>query len=306
MAPRRWQSLLLAASIVPAGLGAVLEKWNVVPRGWRSIGAASGETVTTFTVALHQKFDQLESLLLDVSLPGSKHYGQHWTKAEVDKAFHPNDDVIADVLDWLQSHGIKDYNIDGAFIDFATDIATANTLLSASYQYYENNGITKLRTLHYSIPDELQESIALITPGIYFGNTQKQIPMPRAELPTKTALKRDAPSKSTVDASCETSITPACLREMYNVGSYKADPKSGSRVSFGSFLNESALFSDLFQFEDVNQIPRQNFSTVSIANGTLTQDASLGGYGEANLDVQTIIGIAPGLPVVEYSTGGSP
>ncbi len=143
------------------------------------------------------------------------------------------------------------------------------------------------------MPDALQSRIAAIVPGTYLGNSEKFLPSPGAERPTRTTVERDEPSKSKVDLSCQTSITASCLRELYNVGDYAADPKSGSRVGFGSFLNQSALHVDLFQYEDHNKIPRQDFTSVSIANGTLTQDASFGGYDEANLDVQTIVGVAP-------------
>ncbi len=301
-----WKFFLLGACIASSALAAVHERRNALPQGWRVAGPAADETVATFTIALQQKFDGLEKLLLDVSTPGSLNYGKHWTKAQVDQLFHPGDDAVSSVLAWLNGHGIEHYNVDGAFVDFATDIGTANTLLDASYEYYENNGLTKLRTEEYSVPDALQNRIAAIVPGTYLGNSKKFIPMPGTEMSTRTAVKRDMASNSTVDPSCQRFITPACLRQLYNVGDYAADPKSGSRVGFGSFLNQSALHSDLFLYEDMNKIPRQDFTSVSIANGTLTQDGSLGGYDESNLDVQNIIGVAPSLPVIQYATGGSP
>lgn len=81
---------------------------------------------------------------------------------------------------------------------------------------------------------------------------------------------------------------------------------SDSRIGFGSFLNESTLYSDLATYEDSFGIPCQNFTKVTIAYASNSQDLGDGSFGEANLDVQSIIGVAHPLPVSEFLTGGSP
>lgn len=98
------------------------------------------------------------------------------------------------------------------------------------------------------------------------------------------------------------------MKALYNVGNYTPLASSGAFIGYGSFLNESSIFADLFQFESTYGIPTQNFSTESIEGGTLSQNISDPniGSGEANLDVQNIVGVSHPLPVIEYSTGGSP
>lgn len=125
-------------------------------------------------------------------------------------------------------------------------------------------------------------------------------------MPKFSKTKRDTPTKRQVDASCQTSITPTCIKELYNVGSYTPDAKSGSVVGFGSFLNQSALYADLFDYEKYFNIPTQNFSVTLINGGTNDQDPATAQIGEADLDVQNIIGVSHPLPVVEFITGGSP
>jgi tripeptidyl-peptidase I len=125
-------------------------------------------------------------------------------------------------------------------------------------------------------------------------------------MPKYTNTKKDAPSKRQVDTSCQTSITPSCIKELYSVGGYTPDPKSGSVVGFGSFLNQSALYQDLFDYEKFYNIPKQNFSVILINNATNDQDPATAQIGEADLDVQNIIGVSHPLPVVEFITGGSP
>lgn len=101
-----------------------------------------------------------------------------------------------------------------------------------------------------------------------------------------TPVKKDTiPTKRSIDAACSTSITPTCLKELYNTVGYTPDANSGSRVGFGSFLNQSAIYSDLFQYEEYFGIPNQNFSTILIAGATNDQDIATAQFGEANLDV---------------------
>jgi len=110
-----------------------------------------------------------------------------------------------------------------------------------------------------------------------------------------------------VAASCATSITPICVRELYSVGNYVAEQSSGSYVGFGSFLNQSAIYSDLATFEQLFDLPLRNFSVELINGGVNDQDLTTAMIGEADLDVQNIVGVTSGnLPIVEFITGGMP
>jgi len=298
-----------ALVVIPGVLGGVHEKLSFVPHGWTEAGPPVGsESVTArFTIALQREFEGLEAKLLDLSTPGSPNYGKWLSREQVEALYPIPANASSKVVEWLKRNGISDYRIDGAFIDFSADIETVNSVLDASYQLYRNSGVTKLRTLRYSIPDDLQGLVAFVDPGTFFGRVRapRAPAASRARAPTKTR-RAFAASNTTVDPSCQTSITPKCLNQMYHIGDYQADPKSGSRIGFGSFLNESALYSDLAEYERFYGIPSQNFTKVLIANGTDDQDPAHGGYGEANLDVQNIVGVAHPLPVTEFITGGSP
>lgn len=150
--------------------------------------------------------------------------------------------------------------------------------MSTTFKKYENGGVSKIRTSEYSIPEHLVDYIELIDPTVFVGSTT-------AAAPTSTLKTAHPPTKPSIDAPCSTSITPTCLKELYNTVGYTPDPKYGSHIGFGSFLNQSAIYSDLFQFEEYFNIPHQNFSTVLIANATNNQDIATAEYGEANLDV---------------------
>lgn len=304
---------LVALAVSPVVDGRVHEKLSAIPHGWSHKGSPNSKEVNIFTIALHREFEGLDRRLLDVSTPGSPNYGKWLDRDAVDTLYPVSSGAADKVIAWLRSHGIESYQVNGAFIDFATDLGTANSALGASYQHFSNNGVTKLRTLQYSIPDDLQGAIAFVDPGTFFGRVLGS-PVPLKErsslTPPATKTKRgyndSTPTNTTVDASCETSITPKCLHQLYNIGGYQADVKSGSKIGFGSFLNESALYSDLAIYEQFFGLPSQNFTKVIIANASNSQDPATGNYGEADLDVQNIVGIAHPLPVTEFLTGGSP
>lgn len=173
------------------------------------------------------------------------------------------------------SAGVSHMAADGAFVTFAATVKTANSLLNTTFMNYQNGAVSKIRTSEYSIPEDLVDYIDLIDPTVFLGKT--------ATSTRKTSA--DAPTQPIIDAACATSITPTCLKELYNTVGYTPDPTSGSRVGFGSFLNESAIYDDLFQFEGFFGIPHQNISTILITNATNDQDTATAQFGEANLDV---------------------
>lgn len=233
--------------------------------------------------------------------------------------FAPSNASTSKVVSWLKSANATNIVNDGGMITFLTTVGNANTMLDTQFKVYTDGTTERLRTTSYSIPNSLGEHIDLISPTTYFGNmkTHNAVPRVRGSEAFKNALE-----KRQLQTSCEmtvaypisanvtknyTLIGPECLKELYNIGDYTADPKSGSSIAFGSFLNESASYSDLAQFENIYNIPSQNFTVLALINGGVdNQDPETEADGEANLDVQNIIGLVDGLPVGEYITGGLP
>ncbi|TAQ91180.1 hypothetical protein B7494_g567 [Chlorociboria aeruginascens] len=291
--------LLLCAPLLAAVpvWGAIQDQLPAVPDGWTLVGPPDANALVSFTIGLQlQNLDQLEPQLLAVSTPGNARYGQHLDIDDVNALFAPTSEANDAVQSWLRNSGVTSIQSDGHFVDFATTIEKANQLMNTTFLIYESSGVSKIRTLQYSIPDDLAQDIDLISPTTFFGKTVAAAP----------SVTRKRASAVQVDASCQTSISPSCVKELYNVGDYAPDPNSGSKIGFGSFLNESALYADLAQYEATFNIPSQNFSVILINGGVNDQDPATAQVGEADLDVQNIIGVSHPLPVTEFITGGSP
>jgi len=288
---------LLCTLAAPA-LGIVWESLGGVPRTWSLADEPSPDSTMALSIALsRQNLDQLESKVTKLSTPGQTEYGQWLEKTDIDTEFPVVDD--APVMEWLKNAGISNIARDGALLKFTGSVETVNKLLDTDFAYYHNEGSTKLRTTEYSIPDSLTDYIDLISPTVYFGKTRSAAPAP-------SRSQREARKVSSVDASpaCSTAITPSCLKEMYNVGDYTPTPESGSRIGFGSFLNQSAIYSDLTKYEALFDIPSQSFTVELLNGGVNNQSASTADIGEANLDVQLIVAVSHPLPVHEFITGG--
>lgn len=272
-------SAALLLQVLPA-LGAVLERLVEVPAGWTATSAADENSVLTFTIALaQQNLDQLESKLSSVSTPGSASYGQYMDADELNEFFAPVAGSVDAVSSWLTSAGVKHISTDGAFVTFATTIGTANSLLNTTFVRYENAGVSKIRTKEYSVPDDLVNFIDMIDPTVYLGKATTN------SAPAFVQPYKGTTSETEINADCSAILTLSCLQDMYNTAGYVPDPRAGSRVGFGSFLNQSAVYSDLFQYEELFDLPHQNISTILIAGATNDQDPATAQNGEANLDV---------------------
>lgn len=292
-----------------------LEQLPGVPTGWSVSSTPSDSSEIVLQVALtQQNLDQLEEKLASVSTPGSPAYGQYLDIDDINSIFGASNESSAAVTSWLQSSGVTSYVTAGDSVWFKTNVSTANAMLGTSFKSYSDlTGATKLRTTEYSVPEDVAEHVDLIAPTTYFGKTKAmralksgwEAPLARRQEPA------DCHYNLVVDNETYAALTPNCLRTEYNVGNYTPLPSAGSRIGFGSFLNQSAGFSDLFLFEQHFGIPYQNFSVVLVnpQDGAtdLPQPPTAANDGEANLDVQNIVSIAHPLPVTEFITaGGAP
>jgi hypothetical protein len=71
----------------------------------------------------------------------------------------------------LDSSGVSQFSTNGAYVNFATTVGTANTLLNTTFMNFENAGVKKIRTTEYSVPESLTNFIDLIDPTVFLGKT---------------------------------------------------------------------------------------------------------------------------------------
>lgn len=233
--------------------------------------------------------------------------------------FAPTKESEEKVKSWLKKSGVSNIVSDGSMVTFTTSVGTANKVLDTKFKAYTNGEVTRLRTTSYSVPDELGGDVDLVAPTTYFGDMTPHRAVPNF---SPSTTEQQSPEKRQLKPACETPVTipisanetetfdllsPTCLKELYNIGNYQVDKSAGSTIAFGSFLNQSASYSDLAKFEKIFHIPSQKLKILALINGaTNDQNPLTEQDGEANLDAQNMVGLVDGLPVGEYITGGSP
>ncbi|KAI0103844.1 tripeptidyl-peptidase [Nemania sp. FL0031] len=300
---------LATALFATAATARLMDSLPSVPQGWTQLRQAALDEPITLRLALPQQHAAaLEQAVLDMSTPGHANYGKHMSRLELRSYTAPTQEAVSSVLSWLTSSNIKPL-VNNDWITFSTTVETANELLNTTFAWYqyEKGGSPKLRTLDYSVPDELADSIDLIQPTTRFGQlgAKKSTIFDMHILgPVDEEAKVNAQAASAAVADCNTSqITPACIKSLYNI--HYTPAATGNLVAFASYLEEYARYSDLASFE-TKWLPAaagQNF-TVQLVNGGLNNQNSNSDSGEANLDIQYILGVSAPIPILEYSTGG--
>ena len=310
-----WKNSLEAVGLCllltfPTFASVLHESLAEVPNSWAKVGAPASEETMVLQVALKQQnLDKLEKLIYDVSTPGKDTYGKYVEGDYLADMLAPKPEASTAVTSWLKSAGVKAIHNDGEFINFAASTSTMNKLLETEFSYYQSEGVTKLRTTGYSLPKDLVQHVDFIHPTTFFGKTTAAAPLPmvikKNSLAEKRDVIRDRAVSPDIAASCKNLITPACIKQLYNIGTYAASATSGSKLGYGSFLNQSSRTQDLSLFETQYTIPSQGFS-VQLINGGVNDQAIDNNHGEADLDIEYIIGTLHPLPVISYITGGSP
>ncbi|KAK7467531.1 hypothetical protein VKT23_004584 [Stygiomarasmius scandens] len=282
--------------------------WVEIPKGWEYHSTPPADTLISLRLGLKQaRFDELLSHLYQVSDPTHSRYGQHLSKADVDALVKPSDETTNAVYDWLSHHGIDDSAVTSSreWVTVTLPLHLAETLLDTKYHVYSHAKSNErvLRTLSYSLPSILHGHIDVVAPTTYFSTlkSMRATSFLQPEIPA-LSLKIDATAPA---ASCNTVITPTCLRDLYNTIDYTVTQAGTNKLGVAGYLDEFANFDDLKTFTRRFRTDATNatFDVVQISNGGNDQnDPGV----EANLDIQYTIGMSFPTPNTYYSTGGSP
>ena len=99
------------------------------------------------------------------------------TREEVNEILHPGEEASITVSQWLASVEVEQIQDDVQWISFQTAVNKANYLLDTRFMWYRSihpvtgKPIEKLRTLSYSVPENIAAYIDLVQPTTRFGET---------------------------------------------------------------------------------------------------------------------------------------
>lgn len=224
------------------------------------------------------------------------------------KAFlRPSKEVSDAILDWLRSEGVPDGDIedDGDWINFKVAVGKAESMLHTHFYYFQNKhvGIKRIRTLQYSIPKVLHGYVQMIQPTTRFGQLHPQISMVMGSFKAESTYHPSGYNAT----FCNHTVTPDCLRGLYQLDGFMADPNVGNSLGISGYLDQYAQYAELQRFlnEYATYARNASFDVVSISGGLNIQNMpNTTDTGEANLDVQYGIAMSHNTPVTYYTTGG--
>ncbi|KAH9857435.1 family S53 protease [Lenzites betulinus] len=283
----------------------VHEAREEIPDGFSLQGSAAPDTTLKLRIALVQSnFAELEQKLYDVSTPSSPNYGAHLSKEEVEQLVAPSADSVDAVNAWLKENDLSAQTISpaGDWLAFEVPVSKANELFDADFSVFthDQTGLEAIRTMSYSIPAELQGHLDLVHPTVTFPNPNSHLPVVRSPIKASQNLT----SRATIPASCASTITPACLQDIYGIPTTKAT-QSSNKLAVSGFIDQFANSADLATFlkkfrTDISSTT--TFALQTLDGGSNSQSGSQAGV-EANLDIQYTVGLASGVPVTFISVG---
>lgn len=299
---------------------AVKEK-HWVPKRWTKMGRAPSEKMINLQIGVKQSnFGELERHLNEVSDPDHVRYGKHLSHDEVNDLIKPSDESLDLLHEWLEANGIKyaSYSPAMDWVNIQVNVLTAERLLDTEYHVYQHDDGTEIyRAPSWSLPKHLHEHVDAIQPTTSFMRAIKKREVAAdGTIPWPYPGIHEARSPALKKVCTINGTTPDCFATLYQTKGYVQKAAGKNQIGFNNFLGEipirpdTKLFLQQYKPEAVSGAAKYKFVSIDGGpqqdTGLTIEQAEEGISVEANLDVQTIIGLTYPMPVTAYTTGGEP
>merc|ERR1711865_1314431 len=257
---------------------------------WVVLEKASGDEMHQVSIAVKQQnLDLLHDKLMEVSMPDSPQRGQYLSWDEAHK-LTANPDATASVLSWLEANGVEVESVHkhGHFIKAQAKVSSWEQLLSTSFSRMTDEKSDPI--LRATTDVSLPEDIAQFVEGIFM-TTQIPVMNPPPIITPVDPAEND-----------DDDVTPAKLKSFYGVTGV-GSPSITQSVYEG--IGQTASPSDLSKFQ--KQFGLDDEAIAKDIGGHVSNiicKFNPNSCAEANLDVQYMLAMAPGSPMV-YSYDAS-
>ena len=146
-----------------------------------------------------RNLDRADEFIGEVADPSSPLYGRHWSPEKVIETFAPDQEVVDEVLGWLENEGIsRNRTAVSQGRNWISVLATrdeAERLLKTEYHVYQHgDGHSHVACDSYHVPRRIADHIDIILPTVHFdqrlgGERGKRVPVPEDKV---ADLKRRA------------------------------------------------------------------------------------------------------------------
>ncbi|KAF4636161.1 hypothetical protein G7Y89_g1916 [Cudoniella acicularis] len=301
-------ALALRAAAVPFPASHVVhERRDFVPQAWVKRDRLDSTARVPVRIGMAQNnLDRGHDLLMEVSMHDSPKYGKHYTAEEVAEIFAPTKATTSAIYDWLVSSGIPGESISQStnkqWMQFDATTAELESLLQTEYHVYEHadTGKSTIACDSYHVPAHIQEHVDYVTPGIKLFAPQRRSATPGFDKRTFGVTKggqitppkfRPIPEEQLLAhplaTGCDTQITPACIKTLYNI---TTPTKANKTNALGIFEDLGDVYSqaDLNSFfkSFASNIPQGTAPKLSGVDGGTAPVAVASAGAESDLDFQ--------------------
>lgn len=230
-----------------------------------------------------QNLDQLLAIARRVSDPQSPEYGQYLSGMAVAELTKPEDAHAAAVTEWL-SQAFLNFTVSGGgrVVELQLTTGLAAPLFQTDFRFVLNSctGQQVVQALDYRLPAPIAASVS----AVYGLHGLPLPPRPRRPIKEKVAA-----------------VTPAVLTKTYNV-SIPAGPSTKKSQAVAEFQGQTMKVSDLTKFfkKYAKGLPAADHTVSKFVGKHPTGEGGV----EASLDIEYIMGVAPGVPTEFWYWGG--
>ncbi len=293
--------------------------WTAVAT--RIATVAAGKPVRARVWLAPRNAAQLDALAQAVSDPTSAQYGQFISDAQYNAQFAPTGAQVSAAIDWLAGAGLQISSVgpDNQYLAVAGSAASMNTAFGTQLGTYAMSGKPEQApTTNLSVPSTVADSVLAVSGLSTFGHKVKP-----ADLGPEPAFVNATPCSSYYDqldawnlprfdhrtlpyAVC--GYVPSQLR-----GAYGEDPSGGSSLGRGATVAITDAFDSPRLKQDANTYSQRHgddrFAPSQFQDRSAPESSdpdvidACGGngwYGEQQLDVEAVHGMAPGANVLYY------
>ncbi|OAA63076.1 alkaline serine protease AorO [Cordyceps fumosorosea ARSEF 2679] len=277
--------LFTGALAAPAGEGG---------SGQPASAAVHGDLTVPVLIGMKQKnIESMMDYVMEVSDPASAKYGQHYSQAQVDALFAPDDQAIASVKDWLVKSGIAANSINlsrnKAWVKFESTVSTLESLLAVNLTAPKN--AKRDVSSEVKLPQQISSVVEFVLPSLNASShaTTGRRTKNRGRPSTKPFRGYFDPNSL---ENCNEVVTPACIRTMYKIPKPSGATPVANNV-LGIFETDDNYYNqadmDQFMFTVAQNISARVKPIEYFINGAKLDATRENAGDESNLDFQMTV-----------------
>eukprot|EP00998_Keelungia_sp_KM082_P009393 NODE_556_length_1813_cov_78.174377_g547_i0.p1 GENE.NODE_556_length_1813_cov_78.174377_g547_i0~~NODE_556_length_1813_cov_78.174377_g547_i0.p1 ORF type:complete len:553 (+),score=148.18 NODE_556_length_1813_cov_78.174377_g547_i0:71-1729(+) len=264
---------------------ALFQTPSELPEGWVSTAADQAELMPVTLSLRNRNMGKFTEHVLEITNPASTKYAEYMSNEEIRDMIAPAPADLASVEGWLKSYGIE-YTISTLHdkIQLHSTVGQVQRLLSTQVQKVELGSQKAFRADAITIPSELHivESVF----GVH------GLPLPANSPYTISPVKSSAPEVNV-------KVTPKVIESTYNISGVTITGSTTNRQAVAEFQSQFWRPDDGTKFFQ-DFVPNAPSGADAIYKVVGKNDPSFSG-DEAALDVEYIMGVAPGLKTEFWS-----